>query len=216
MTHYAERWEERIGVPESFRPLDPDHDPGRLPGGVAWGPYIDALRDHLDAMAGSLPPHESLELLTRELERWTRRLRSHQVPERDQAFGHRVDLVGRGQVMAPPFELLERTRDRIAGKVRFGRFYLGGNGAVHGGALACFFDEVLGRMCDTDGRPPARTAGLEVSFRAVTPVDKDLDVVAWFEDEVGRKRTLRAEIRDGDVLCAEGRGLFLSLLAGQG
>lgn len=216
MTQYAPRWDERIGVPESFRPLDPHHDPSDLPGGAAWGPYVDALREHLDALAGSLPPQEALDLLRSEVERWTSRLRRHQVPEQDQAFGHRVDLHGRGQVMTPRFVLSDRTGDRLTGTVRFGRYFLGGNGAVHGGAVACFFDEVLGRFSDTGGRPPGRTVALDVSFRAVTPVDRDLQVEAWFEEEVGRKRSLRAEIRDGGLLCAQGRGLFLSLLAGQG
>lgn len=215
MSQYAASWEDRVGVPESFRPLGDDYDPAALPGGQAWGPYIDALRAHLDAVVGALPPAETLDQLRRDVEGWTRRLLQHQVRERDQAHGHRVDLPDRGQAMAPRFDVIERADDWIRGTVRFGRFYLGGNAAVHGGAVACLFDEVLGRFADTGERPPARTAALDISFRAVTPVGKDLEVSAWFDEEVGRKRVLRAEIRDGDVLCAEARGLFLSLLAGQ-
>ena len=215
MTQYAEPWKDRIGVPESFVALDPDHDLDALPGGQDWGPFTDSLRKFLDAVATSVPGADALRAMRADLDGWTRELAGSAVPERDRAFGHRVDLVGRGQVMAPWFEVTERAGDSVRGTVRFGPYFLGGHGAVHGGAVALLLDEVLGRLCDTGGRPPARTAALDVSFRAITPVDETLDIHAWYDEEVGRKRVLRGEVWHGEVLCAEARGLFLSLLAGQ-
>ncbi len=215
MTRYAEPWAERIGVPESFVPLPEDHDAAALPGGAEYEPMIEALRGVLNAVAGALPDRPTALRLTEDLSAWERRLCRVQVPEREQAFGHRVDLPGRGQVMAPKFVATDSTPDRVEGTVTFGRYFLGGNGAAHGGAVALFFDEVLGRLSDTGGRPPARTAYLHTDFRAVTPIDKMLTVRAWFEREDSRKRYMYGEIRDGNTLCAEGRGLFLGLRAGQ-
>lgn len=215
VTDHAEPWETRIGVPESFTVSTPGTE-SELPGGEVWGPLVDAVRGFLDDLAGSLPDQERVVALTRQVEEWSDRLRQHQVPEARQAFGHRVDLDGRGQVMAPAFVLTSRGQDSVEGTVTFGRYFLGGHGAVHGGAVALLFDEVLGRLSDTCGRPPGRTAGLTVNFRAVTQVDKPLTVRARFEKESGRKRYLVGEIRDGEILCADARALFLGLRAGQG
>ncbi|MEU6134795.1 hotdog domain-containing protein [Nocardioides sp. NPDC047086] len=215
VTDHAEPWETRIGVPESFTGVHPDKEPSELPGGKAWAPLIEALRGFLDDLAGSLPDQERTVALTREVEKWSTQLRQDQVPETLQAFGHRVDLDGRGQVMVPAFVLTGRGPDSVEGTVTFGRYFLGGHGAVHGGAVALLFDEVLGRLSDTSSRPPGRTANLTVNYRAVTQVGKPLTVRAHFEEESGRKRYLVGEIWDGETLCADARALFLGLRAGQ-
>ena len=214
-TGHAEAWETRIGVPESFTAANLEREPAELPGGAAWGPLIEALRDLLDDLAGALPDQERAIALTRQVEQWSAQLRQDQVPEMLQAFGHRVDLHGRGQVMAPVFVLTTRGPDSVEGTVTFGRYFLGGHGAVHGGAVALLFDEVLGRLSDTCSRPPGRTASLTVNYRAVTQVGKPLTVRARFAEESGRKRYLVGEIWDGEILCADARALFLGLRAGQ-
>lgn len=210
----AESWESRTGVRESF--VDRDEDPASLPGGYSYGPLVSTLRTFLDAFAGALPDRASAQELAGDLERWTVRMREHGVSERHQAFGHRVDLPGRGQVMAPTFVATGKTPDEVTGTVTFGRYFLGGHGAVHGGAVALLFDEVMGRLSDTSGRPPARTANLRVDYRAPALVDTELSVRAWFEREEGRKRHLRGEICHGRVVCAEAEALFVALLDGQG
>ncbi|MFE4000642.1 PaaI family thioesterase [Nocardioides sp. YIM B13467] len=214
-TGHAEAWETRIGVPESFTAAELETEPDELPGGAAWGPLIEALRELLDEVAGSLPEQERAIALTRQVEHWSAQLRQDQVPEVLQAFGHRVDLHGRGQVMAPAFVLTARGPDSVEGTVTFGRYFLGGNGAVHGGAIALLFDEVLGRLSDTSSRPPGRTASLTVNYRAVTQIGKPLTVRARFEEESGRKRYLVGEIWDDGILCADARALFLGLRADQ-
>jgi hypothetical protein len=211
----AEPWVKRIGVPESFVP-GAATKVDELPGGRYYGMLSDGLRTFLDEFAGALPDAATAAELSGDIQVWTRRLRDLGVPEREQAFGHRPDLTGRGQVMAPAFVMTRRLADGVEGTVSFGRYYLGGNGAVHGGAIALFFDEVLGRLSDTCGRPPGRTARLTTTYRAVTPVGRPLDVRAWFFSESGRKRVLRGEVRNGSVLCAEAEGLFVSLVEGQG
>jgi len=211
----VQSWEDRIGVPESFRVADERPDLASLPGGPDYELLVESLRLFLDDFAGALPDARTSAELTAELQGWSHRLGALQVPERDQAFGHRTDLPGRGQAMAPSFVMTRRDRDGVEGTVTFGRYFLGGNGAVHGGAIALLFDEVLGRLSDTYGRPAGRTAYLDTVFRSVTPVERRLTVRAWFEREEGRKRFLRGQILDGTTVCAEAEGLFVSLVDGQ-
>jgi acyl-CoA thioesterase FadM len=77
------------------------------------------------------------------------------------------------------------------------------------------FDEVLGRLANSAGRPAQRTASLHTDYRSITPIGKELSVRGWVEREEGRKRYLRATLHHGDVLCAEAEGLFVALKPGQ-
>jgi len=70
---------------------------------------------------------------------------------------------------------------------------------------------VLGQLANAGDRPPSRTAYLHTDYRSITPIGKDLSVRGWFVSEEGRKRVLRAELKDGDTLCAEAEGLFIAL-----
>jgi acyl-coenzyme A thioesterase PaaI-like protein len=117
--------------------------------------------------------------------------------------------------MAPAVEITEFSDSHARGQVSFGRFYLGGNGAVHGGAIPLAFDELMGRLANTGGRSPSRTPYLHVNCRNVTPIQTPLAIEARFEAEEGRKRTLTGVIRDGDTVCAEAEGLFVALRPGQ-
>jgi acyl-coenzyme A thioesterase PaaI-like protein len=134
--------------------------------------------------------------------------------EREQVFARRLDLPGRGQTMAPCFRVLSGDDHSVEGTVTFGRYFLGGGGAVHGGAIPLLFDEVLGRLANAGGRTRARTAYLHTDFRAITPVGVELSVTARFVREEGRKRLLRAELRHVETLCAEAEGLFARCVRG--
>lgn len=179
-------------------------------GGVEYGDMIAALREFLDDVAAAAPDTTTTVALTRELRSWSDRL-APAVPERQQIFARRLDLPGRGQTMSPNFIPITGDDQSVTGTVTFGRYFLGGGGAVHGGAIPLLFDEVLGRLSSSGSRTPARTAYLHTDYRSITPVGKELSVRGWFVSELGRKRLLRAELRDGDVLCAEAEGLFVEL-----
>ena len=189
--------------------------PGATPrgGGAAYGAMIEVLRGFLNTLAAAKPDSTVVEELTRDLGAWSDRLAPLAVPESEQVFAFRSDLAGRGQTMAPALIVTEGDAQRLSGEVTFGRYYLGGNGAVHGGAVALLFDEVLGRMAGLAGR--SRTAYLHVDYRSITPIEVKLDVKAWIVVEEGRKQVLRAELRHGDVLCAEAEGLFVHMRPGQ-
>lgn len=175
---------------------------------------IDALRTLQNAVTGSRPPDRALEEATRQLTELARQLAKYPVPERDQIAGHLAETPGRGQALIPPVHLDEVAPGAIRGHVTFGRFYLGGNGAVHGGAIPLVFDELMGRLANA-GRSPARTAYLHVSYRNVTPIETRLTIEAQLESAEGRKRLLRGVLRHGDTVCADAESLFVALRPGQ-
>ncbi len=184
-------------------------------GGAEYAELIDALREYLDRVAGALPDAATILRMSGTLREFSDTLSTMAVRERDQVFGHRLDLVGRGHVMLPPYETLEGDEQSVRGLVRFGRFYLGGNGAVHGGAIPLLFDEVLGRLATAGGRSPARTAFLHVNYRSITPIDTDLQVEARVTREEGRKLFITGELHNGRTLCADADALFVQLRPGQ-
>jgi acyl-coenzyme A thioesterase PaaI-like protein len=204
---------EEPAIQGGFPPMRTWQEPAvRSPGGgTEYGDMIAALRDFLDNVAAAAPDTATTIALTTDLKRWADRLSDDAVPERRQIFARRLDLPGRGQTMSPNFITVAGDRDSVEGTVTFGRYFLGGGGAVHGGAIPLLFDEVLGRLASSADRAPARTAYLHTDYRSITPVGEELAVRAWFVSEQGRKRILRAELTHGDTLCAEAEGLFIEL-----
>lgn len=188
--------------------------PGVLP---AEG-YLDmvaALRTLHDDLTAAAPPAELVDELTRTFTSLSARLRPFAVGERRQIAGHLSSVPGRGQALVPALYIEHADDHHARGRVTFGRYYLGGNGAAHGGAIPLVFDELLGRLANTGGRPPSRTAYLNVNFRRITPIGAELRFEGHFVREEGRKRFLAGTIHDGDTLCADAEGLFVALRPGQ-
>lgn len=182
--------------------------------GDGYALMISNLRSFLDHVAAARPDDATLTGLALDLASWRDRLAEVAVSERDQLFARRMDLPGRGQTMSPAFEVTDADSERVRGTVRYGRYFLGGNGAVHGGAVPLLFDEVFGRLANS-GRPPSRTAYLRTDYRAVAPVGEELVVESWMERIEGRKRFVRGTLSHAGTLCAEAEALFVELLPGQ-
>jgi acyl-coenzyme A thioesterase PaaI-like protein len=199
-----------------FSGLGPDRlvSPELASAAASFPGMIDTLRVLQNRITGSVPTEELAAEVSRTLTGLAIRLGAHAVDEQAQISG-RMDLPGRAQAMVPVIYLDEQDEQHAAGRVTFGRFYLGGNGAVHGGAIPLVFDDVMGRLANTGGRPRSRTAYLHVSYRSITPIDRELQLTARFDREDGRKRFLSAELRDRGRLCAEAEGLFVALRPGQ-
>ena len=85
-----------------------------------------------------------------------------------------------------------------------------GVGAVHGGAIALLFDELLGRLANT-ARPMARTAFLRMDFRVPAPWGVQLDFACRIEKIEGRKRFLAGDLMRDDVVLAQASGLWVEL-----
>lgn len=188
------------------------------PGVVPAEGYLDmveALRMLHDELTAAAPPAELVDELTRTFTSLSARLRPCAVGERRQIAGHLSDAPGRGQALVPALYIEHADDQHARGRVTFGRYYLGGNGAAHGGAIPLVFDELLGRLANTGGRPPSRTAYLNVNFRRITPIGAELRFEGHLVREEGRKRFLAGTIHDGDTLCADAEGLFVALRPGQ-
>jgi acyl-coenzyme A thioesterase PaaI-like protein len=102
----------------------------------------------------------------------------------------------------------------LHGTTEFGRFHAGFGGAVHGGAIASVLDEALGSLANRACGSVARTAFLNVTFRAVTPTDRPLDISARITSIDGRKLHVSGELCDGTTVCARAEGLFVRILSG--
>ena len=110
--------------------------------------------------------------------------------------------------MKLPFELdLDERRTR--GRFSLGKNYAGGGGFAHGGIIAVVLDEAMGKLSKlTDER--AVTAEMTVVYRKPVPVDREICVQGWQEEEKGRNRFRVAEIRDSrGELLARGTGRFV-------
>lgn len=108
---------------------------------------------------------------------------------------------------------LETSEREVAATVTYGDAYEGPPGCLHGGFIAAIFDEVLGLAQALSGAP-GMTGRLVVTYRSPTPLNTDLRVVGRLDTVEGRKILTSGEIRDGDRLCAEAIGTFISVRPG--
>lgn len=104
---------------------------------------------------------------------------------------------------------LDQDAQRASGKFVLGQRYAGGAGFAHGGVIAILLDEVMGKISKlTEER--AVTAELNIEYRKPVPVESEITVSGWQEDEKGRNRFRVGEIHDthGNLLV-RGRGRFV-------
>lgn len=179
--------------------------------GPAYDAMIDTLRRFLDRVAGARPDPAAISALDRDLQSWSQKLAGLAVAEPEQIFARRPGVPGRGQTMWPAYVAGDDGPNAMRGTVTFGRYFLGSRGAVHGGAIPLLFTEALGRLANGGERPRARTAYLNTSHRALTPVGEELVISARVVSEAGRKLLLRGELHHGETLCADAEGLFVVL-----
>lgn len=104
----------------------------------------------------------------------------------------------------------------LTGTATFGRYHLGRNGAVHGGCLGLLFDTIFGTgsLLLTDLRK-LRTAYLNINYRKITPIEKELRYDCTLARVEGRKVFMTGRLLDGDEVLAEADALFVKLNPGQ-
>jgi acyl-coenzyme A thioesterase PaaI-like protein len=100
----------------------------------------------------------------------------------------------------------------VTGDAIFTDLYEGPPGHCHGGFIAAAFDEVLGMAQSLTGRP-GMTGKLQITYRAPTPLHTPIHFVGWVEKVEGRKIFTKGTAHNGETLCAESEGLFLSMPA---
>jgi hypothetical protein len=119
----------------------------------------------------------------------------------------RSPVVGEASPLSPRIDW-RRTETGIEGRGAFGAAYEGPPGFVHGGWVACAFDEMLG-IANIEAGHPGMTARLTVNYRRPTPLFRDLRFVAWVDRVEGRRIMTRGEVYDGETLTAEAEGVFV-------
>jgi len=104
---------------------------------------------------------------------------------------------------------LDEDEKRCTGRFVLGARYGGGAGFAHGGVIAILLDEAMGKISKLTGER-AVTAELNIEYRKPVPVDSEIVVLGWQEDEKGRNRFRVGEIHDAQGnLLARGRGRFV-------
>jgi acyl-coenzyme A thioesterase PaaI-like protein len=177
-----------------------------------------AIRHLIDiAMSVEDVDAETLAAVARDVEHVTRRLghgREHGAGYQPRNHGDylpRSPIVGEASPLSPrlDWEVVERDgRVEVEGRGTFGAPYEGPPGFVHGGWVACAFDEMLGIANIASGNP-GMTGRLTVHYRRPTPLFHELRIRAWVDRVEGRRIMSRAEIWDGDTMTAEADGVFI-------
>lgn len=156
-------------------------------------------KQQLDAVARRLEPHARREGAPRLGQgSWARDARPYYVDG---------VMLPRYHPQAPDFEIA--TEEGVTrGSVRFGVVFEGPPACVHGGHVACFFDQILGHH-NLELGLPAMTVSLTVHYRRPTPLFTRLEFEARLDRTEGRKVVTVGSLREGDRVFAEGEGLFV-------
>jgi acyl-coenzyme A thioesterase PaaI-like protein len=119
-------------------------------------------------------------------------------------------FIGLLNPLAPPLTVHYASDNTVVAAGKYGAAYEGPPGCLHGGFIAAGFDEVLGFAQGYAGLQ-GMTGRLEISYRSPTPLFREVRYVARMERVEGRKIFTSATLSDGDRLCAEAQGLFISM-----
>jgi acyl-coenzyme A thioesterase PaaI-like protein len=194
-----------------FNPPEPTNR-----GGPDYGRFVEAVRTLQDHARSADAPDDVIARAADVLDELNRQLGPFDTDEWHSPSGRRMDLPNRGNILQVPVDLAVTEDGRIGGTARFGRYHLGRNGAVHGGALALLFDSLLGFTAFTLGNSRyQRTAYLHVNYRQIVPVERELGVDATIDRTEGRKIFVSGRLLDGDTVLCEAEALFVKLKPGQ-
>jgi len=100
--------------------------------------------------------------------------------------------------------------DEAVMEVVLGAAFEGAPDRAHGGIMAALIDELMGQVLGIIGTP-AFTGRLTVTYRNPTPLGVPMIGRARATEHKGRKITMTAEMRAGDLLIAEAEALFITV-----
>ena len=184
------------------------------------------LRTAIDELLATSAPVEELEatreMINQAVARLQARPHSHEyagpaegslaVPMN--SFLDRCPIIGGINPLSVPMKMgIEGDGGRdsvVIGHATFEAAYEGPPGCVHGGFIAAYFDEVLGMAQSLSGNP-GMTVNLTVDYRSPTPLKKPVVFRGWVVSVDGRKISVAGSLHHGETLCAEAKGLFVSM-----
>ena len=101
--------------------------------------------------------------------------------------------------------------DLVVSDMQFAPRFQGGPGVVHGGAVAAFFDDLMG-FVPVAHLVPAVTARLEIDYRRPIPLGISVRGEAWLTERDGRKLWARAVgVDSAGEIFVETRALYLAV-----
>lgn len=118
-------------------------------------------------------------------------------------------IIGLANPVAPPLSA-QLVDDHVEATAVFGTAYEGPPASVHGGMIAAAFDEVLGMAQSMTGHG-GMTGTLTIKYRSPTPLRREVQFRGWVERVEGRKIFAKGTLHDGETLCAEAEGIFISV-----
>lgn len=207
-----------VGAPDGPREMVTGLPGQRGPvsrGGAEFESLVAEFRRMQAALCAAAPDPELVAALEQEFRDAADRLDAIRQPVEEDRASRRVGLSSRGHPGLVPFEV-EHLDDRVfRATVEFTDAHVGGNGAVHGGAIPLLFDDFLGIFVGEKGQSHSRTASLTVNFRKITPINTPLLVEGTIDRIDGRKTWVSGRLFHGSDLTADAEALFLRLLPGQ-
>ena len=100
--------------------------------------------------------------------------------------------------------------DKVVCEYVFPKRFEGGPDMAHGGAVAAFYDDIMGSVLIAH-KIPGVTANLSVNYRRPHPVGVPIRAEAWVAERRGRKGEMEAVGYLKDQILAEVTGLFLHI-----
>ncbi|MCX6398457.1 MAG: hypothetical protein NTX33_00810 [Propionibacteriales bacterium] len=169
---------------------------------------LQELRSFLGAVATADPGRELTATLTADLSRWRDALAARRTTGDRAPYGqlHRTD--DHGLAAVPALAVHREAAGTLDATVTFSPWYVGGGGTVHGGHVATALDGLMGRTQLAAGWI-ARTASLDVTYRAGTPLDEPVQAEVRTLRAEGRKHHLHGRLFKGETTFAEAEALFI-------
>ena len=179
--------------------------------------YVDMLAEVAafhDALVQAKPSQEHLEQMSASLAEMRTMLQGAAVAEHERWYARGEMSGAETQVLMPPLTIDHADDAELRAHTVAGHYFMGLNGAMHGGVVAVLFDAAMGRMAMGSAMRICRTAYLNTHYRNITPIGQRLELRARVDSSEGRKRFISAQLWHEDTLCAEADALFIEMRPG--
>ena len=99
--------------------------------------------------------------------------------------------------------------DKIFTKKIMSKEYQGFEGALHGGIISTLLDEAMGNYLSKKYHEKAVTGRIEVRFKYPTPLEQELKITAWEENQRKNIISMRSTVETPDgTITAEATAKF--------
>ena len=103
----------------------------------------------------------------------------------------------------------EQVEEKFVAKKTLAREFQGYSNVAHGGIVTTLLDEAMGNFVQTKFHQMALTGRIEVRYHYPTPVEQELTVSAWQEQQRRNIVTMKATVQTADgVVTAEATAKF--------